>query len=66
MGSLRAVPDLNAICVDAGMYAGGRAYLEIDPRRHFIGHQQDADGTWHQSDWSEQVCGAHSSQSIEL
>ena len=38
-GLIRSTPNLEGICVDAGIYLGARAYLEITPQGGFISHQ---------------------------
>ncbi len=38
-GLIRSTPNLEGICVDAGIYLGARAYLEITPQGEFISHQ---------------------------
>ncbi len=38
-GLIRPTLGLQAVCVDGGMYAGARAFLEIDPNGYFIAHQ---------------------------
>jgi hypothetical protein len=40
MGLIRATPQLDTICVDGGMYAGGRAFLEIGHDGVFRSYQR--------------------------
>lgn len=39
-GLIRATDHLQAVCVDAGMYCGARAYLEIGPDAHFRAYER--------------------------
>jgi hypothetical protein len=39
-GLIRATSDLSAFCVDGGMYAGGRGFLEITSEGHFVAHEK--------------------------
>lgn len=39
LGLVRGSQDLQSVCIDGGMYAGARAYLEIDKAGHFIAHE---------------------------
>ncbi len=39
LGLVRAAANMQAVCIDGGMYVGARAYLEINSAGHFLAHQ---------------------------
>lgn len=55
-GLIRRTKQLNAVCTDAGMYAGARAFLELRNSREFIAHEKERDGRWTQRDFTREVC----------
>lgn len=59
MNRVRSTLNLGSICVDVGMYEGGRGYLEILPSGRFIAHSKKKNGNigvWEQLDLSSAVC----------
>jgi len=55
LGLIRPSTNLRSICVDGGMYAGARTYLEITPDKHFRTHQLNSDG-WAMRDLTQHFC----------
>lgn len=58
LGLVRATPDHSAICVDGGMYAGARAFLEIDQHGHFLAHERwgNDDTSWKATNLTAKYC----------
>lgn len=59
LGLVRGTSDLGAVCVDAGMYAGARAFLEISPNGHFIAHERRGPPNitpWKVTDLTAKLC----------
>lgn len=46
LGLVRGTNRMTAICTDAGMYAGARAYLEISDWRKFTAVEKQRNGSW--------------------
>lgn len=60
LGLIRASSSLQSVCVDAGMYAGGRGFLEITKNGRYLSHERRGDlGTtpWKTKDLSLEMCG---------
>lgn len=62
-GLIRGTADLSSICVDGGMYAGARSFLEITPAGHLVSHElrpEEGSGAvvWRRRDLSERLCGS--------
>lgn len=55
LGLIRPSNNMRSICVDGGMYAGARTYLEITSEKHFITHQLNHDG-WKTRDLTQHFC----------
>ena len=56
LGLIRATERMTAICTDAGMYAGARAYLEISDWRKFTAFEKQRDGSWRGRDLVGGLC----------
>ena len=58
LGLIRAASQLAAVCVDGGMYAGARAYLEIGSDGRFRSYQRNGDvnTTWVVKDLTQSTC----------
>ncbi len=55
---VRATTGLQDIGVDAGMYVGGRGFLEISAHDgHFRGYSGTSESIWHAVDMTSQACG---------
>ena len=54
-GLIRPAKDLSAFCVDAGMYAGGRGFLQITKDGHFITYEKYG-GQKKITDYTHKVC----------
>lgn len=55
-GLIRRTPKLSAVCTDAGMYAGARAFFEITNTSQLLAHEMEFDGSWTQRDLLKEVC----------
>ena len=51
LGLVRRTKDMNAVCVDGGMYLGARTFLEISSQGSFISYERDV----HDMDGDEDV-----------
>ena len=59
MGKIRHTSTMNAVCVDVGIYLGGRAYLEIGGDGHLTAIEsmkQNKTKQWQRTDLSKQYC----------
>lgn len=60
LNHVRATASMAAIGVDAGMFIGGRAYLEISPDGHFRAYEKDKSSSlknmWKMKDLTSLEC----------
>lgn len=60
LGLIRASSGLQSVCVDAGMYAGARGFLEITRQGRYIAYERRGDintTPWKRKDLTLEFCG---------
>lgn len=60
LGLIRPSTRLQSVCVDGGMYAGARAFLEITPQGRYISYERRGDPAttpWKARDLTREACG---------